>query len=376
MRKNSNYVDSHHRMSNYIVVVSPFYGGAEKRFFDIFRALRAQGEDVVFIAPSTLAEPLLADFGTPELGSAILSIDLPVWSRKKFIVGFLRLLSTLPRGSCFHYPMNCLWPLHLRRGDRVTMSVTDCVKVPGPLSSNHAGLWTWLSFFFVDRIDVLSPAVLSQMRDYRMARKMSLTPGGTFLEAVVHTGQPRRPTVVLLNRLVAEKGIDNLLDVLPQVWAAFRDRAPSGTCFEVAGYGPMQSHVIQRVGALARSGVPVSFVGYVDAAEFLSRSAVVLSMQEVTNYPSRVVAEALVLGCAVIVRNTGDSMQFGADMPGLSYCGEALDPLELSHLIANLLNRVMVDKGFSNQIAQAAQERFCSNASIAYFRAMLIGQEE
>jgi len=361
-------------MPSYIVVVSPSYGGAEKRFFDIFRSLRAQGTDVVMIAPSTLTERLLADHDNPpELASAMLSLDLPAWSRKCFIAGFRRLLSTLPRGSRFHYPMNCLWPLHLGRGDRVTMSVTNCVKVPGPSAANHTGLWTWLSFFFVDRVDVLSPAILSQMGRYRMARKMSLTPGGTFLEAVAPSGQPRRPTVVLLSRLIPKKGIDDLLDVLPQVWAALRDRAPSGFGFEIAGYGPLQEHVVERVDALARSGVPVSFVGYADATELLSRSAVALSMQEVTNYPSRVVAEALVSGCAVIVRNTGDSMQFGDDVPGLAYCAAALDPAELATLLADRVNRVVADDGFSIRIAAAALDKFSSKASVAYFHAMLIG---
>lgn len=361
-------------MSNYIVVVSPSYGGAEKRFFDIFRALRDQGEDVVLIAPSTLTERLLADHDKPpELASTMLSIDLPAWSRKNFIVSFRRLLSTLSRGSSFHYPMNCLWPLHLGRGDRVTMSVTNCVKAPGPSAGNHTGLWTWLSFFFVDRVDVLSPAILSQMGRYRMAQKMSLTPGGTFLEAVVPTGQPRRPTVVLLSRLIPKKGLDDFFDVLPQVWAALRNRAPLGFGFEIAGYGPLQEHVVERVGALSRSGVPVSFVGYADAIELLSRSAVALSMQEVTNYPSRVVAEALVLGCAVIVRNTGDSMQFGDDVPGLTYCAATLDPAELATLLADRVNSIVADDGFSTLIATAAFDKFSSKDSIAYFRAMLIG---
>lgn len=359
-------------MSSYIVIVSPSYGGAEKRFFDIFRSLRAQGTDVVMIAPSTLTERLLADYDNPpELASAMLSLDLPAWSRRNFVFGFRRLLSTLPRGSRFHYPMNCLWPLHLGRGDWVSMSVTNCVKVPGPFAGNHTGLWTWLSFLFVERVDVLSPAILSQMARYRMARKMSLTPGGTFVEALAPTGQPRRPTVVLLSRLIPKKGIDDLLDVLPQVWAALHACAPLGFGFEIAGYGPLQEQVVERVGALYRSGVPVSFVGYADAIELLSRSAVVLSMQEVTNYPSRVVAEALVLGCAVIVRNTGDSNQFGHDLPGVAYCAEALDPDELSHLILNLLTQVIADKEFSNKIARAANDRFCSNASIEYFRILL-----
>lgn len=359
-------------MRSYIVVVSPSYGGAEKRFFDIFRSLRSEGSDVVMIAPSSLVQRLVADHAEqPELASAMIAIELPVWSRKAFIGGFRRLLSTLPRGSNFHYPMNCLWPLHVGRGDRVAMSVTNCVNVPGPSAGNHTGLWSWLSFFFVDQIDVLSPAILAQMGGYRMARKMSLTPGGTFLEAPARSSQQRQPTVVLLSRLIAKKGIDDLLDVLPQVWAALRERAPAGFGFEIAGYGALQEHLVGRIQALARDGVPVSFVGYADATVLLSRSAVALSMQEVTNYPSRVVAEALVSGCGVIVRNTGDSMEFGENVHGLFYCNAQLDAAQLSVLIATLVDRVIGDDHYSELITATAIEKFCSKSTVNYFRHLL-----
>src|SRR6185312_1644365 len=95
--------------------------------------------------------------------------------------------------------------------------------------------------------------------------------------------------------------------------------------FRIAGYGPLQEHIAQRVAFLAGAGVPIAFIGYAAADALLPATAVVLSMQEVTNYPSRVVAEALMAGCAVVVRDTGDSREFGSDLPGLVYCSAHLD---------------------------------------------------
>ena len=109
-------------MRSFIVIVSPSYGGAERRFFDVFTALRRRGEDVELVAPSSLLASLRA--GHPDRGdlaSALISIDMPLWSRIGFVRRFRSLLKQLPRGAHFHYPLNCLWPLHLGRGDRITM---------------------------------------------------------------------------------------------------------------------------------------------------------------------------------------------------------------------------------------------------------------
>ncbi|MGH7490182.1 MAG: hypothetical protein ACREMY_31935, partial [bacterium] len=252
-------------MRSYIVIVSPSYGGAEKRFFDIFTALRRSGVDVALIGPSSLIDQLNGDYAEDraDVLSAMYSIALDVWSRAKFVRRYRSLLRTLPRGTSFHYPLNCLWPLHLGRGDRISMSVADSARVPGPFGGTRTSVWNWLAFFFVYRIDVLSPAVLWAMRDYRAARKMSLTTGVTFVVPPAWTANQKDPTLLFLSRLVPLKGIDDFLDVLPQVWFALRERALPGFTFQIAGYGSLQDHVRTRVDTLARAGIPITFIGYV-----------------------------------------------------------------------------------------------------------------
>ena len=355
----------------YIVIVSPTYGGAEKRFFDIFRGMRAEGQDVRLIAPSSLSKRLIGDHpDEPDLAGAVIPVPLDVWQPRAFIREYRRILRTLPRGSSFHYPLNCLWPLHLGRGDRISLSVADCVHTPRPTLSNRVDGWTWLSFFVVDRVDVLSPAIFSNMKGYRMARKMSLTPGGTFIETPPPSDAARQPIVVLVSRLVALKGIDDLLDVLPDVWRHIGNRARPGFAIRIAGYGPMEGHVADRVSALAQGGVPVEFVGYADAKALFPSVAVALSMQEATNYPSRVVAEALVSGCGAIVRDTGDSRQFG-ELPGLLYCAGKLDAAELADQIVALVDAVIQTPAFSTEIKDAALARFGGRSSVVYFGEML-----
>lgn len=354
---------------NYIVMVSHSCGGAEKRFFDIFTSLRRDGEDVVLIAPASLVGQLKNEHpDRQDVMTNLLSVEIGVWSRAGFVHEYRKLLKTLPHGSSFHYPLNCLWLLHLGRGDRVTMSVVDCTSTPGLFSFKQSSVWAWISFPFVDRIDVLSPTVLAALQRSIMAKRMSLTPGGTYLVPPAKRQVRRMPTVVFLGRLVPGKGIDDLLDVIPEIWTLLRQEVPQDVRFEIAGYGILETHVITRIKTIAAMGVPISFVGYAVADSLLAQSTVLLSMQEITNYPSRVVAEALLAGCGVIVRDTGDSREFGDNLPGLLYCSAELNPQEMAKQLMQLLDCVMRVAVHSDRIRDAALERFSSTRYIDYFR--------
>jgi glycosyltransferase involved in cell wall biosynthesis len=362
-------------MRSYIVLVSPSYGGAEKRFFDVFTNILRSGEDVLLVAPSSLIDQLKADHQErQDVMAALLPVTMGTWSRLEFVRRFRRMLQSFPLGCNYHYPLNCLWPLHIGRGDRVSMSVVDCTSVPGPFSSKRSNVWDWISFFFVSRIDVLSPAIFSSMKRYRMAVRMSLTPGGTYMVPSPSAISGKFPTIVFLGRLVPGKGVDNFLDVLPALWMELSEMVSQGTAFQIAGYGSLQEHVAARVQTLASSGVPITFIGYALAEPLLARSAVLLSMQEVTNYPSRVVAEALLAGCGVIVRDTGDSREFGDDLPGLVYCHSNLDAREMASQLADLLKSVILDPGFVNEVRASALERFSSKHYIDYFRDVIFGR--
>jgi ubiquinone/menaquinone biosynthesis C-methylase UbiE/glycosyltransferase involved in cell wall biosynthesis len=359
-------------LRSYIVITSPSYGGAEKRFFDIFTSLHRSDLDVMLIAPRVFVERLKADhLDRHDVFTSILDVPVDTWSRLAFVRGLLRLLRSLPRGGSYHYPLNCLWPLHLGRCDQVSMSMVDCTRVPALFGGTIASAWSWFSFFFVTKIDVLSPAIFSAMYRYRSAPKMSLTPGGTYVVPSPLRVVRKEPTVILIGRLVSGKGVEDFLNVLPEVWERMRDRAPERLSFQIAGYGPLESQVTARVAALAGLGVPVSFVGYAVADTLFSSSAVVLSMQNITNYPSRVVAEAMMAGCGVIVRDTGDSRQFGNGLPGLLYCHAQLDASELTDQIGLLLERVLHEPGFSDAVRCAALNRFSTVKYIDYFRDVL-----
>jgi glycosyltransferase involved in cell wall biosynthesis len=356
----------------YIIISSPSYGGAEKRFFDVFTSLSRNGGDVIFVAPERLIQQLKLEH--PDRGDVFnFLIGLPIdkWSRLAFVLALRRLLRTISKGASYHYPLNCLWPLHLGRGDHVSMSMVDCTRVPALFGGTVASAWSWLSFFFVEKIDVLSPSIFEAMQRYSTAPKMSLTPGGTYIVRSNTRVVCKEPSVVFLSRLIPGKGVEDFLSVLPKICNDLRERGSLRMTFQIAGYGSLEPWVIGRVAELTEMGIPISFIGYATADELFTVSSVVLSMQDITNYPSRVVAEALMAGCGVIVRDTGDSRKFGNDVTGLLYCGEQLDAQELARQIELLLGRVLSEVGFQELVRRAARDKFSSNQYIDYFRCLM-----
>jgi glycosyltransferase involved in cell wall biosynthesis len=356
-------------MRSYIVISSPSYGGAEKRFFDVFTSLARKGDDVIFIAPDPLIQQLKLDHPDREdIFDFLLGVPIYKWSRLKFLLALRRLLRTLPRCASYHYPLNCLWPLHLGRGDRVSMSMVDCTLVPALFGGTVAGAWSWLSFFFVAKIDVLSPSIFEALQRYSTASKMSLTPGGTYVVPFTVRTACKEPIVVFLSRLIPGKGVEDFLSILPEIWNKLDKRGTLRVTFKIAGYGSLEPWVIGRVAELAGRGVPISFIGFSTAEDLFAVSSVALSMQDITNYPSRVVAEALMAGCGVIVRDTGDSRKFGNDVTGLVYCGQELVAQELACQIELLLGRILHEVGFQELVRSGAQDKFNAKQYIDYFR--------
>src|SRR4029078_10130299 len=85
----------------------------------------------------------------------------------------------------------------------------------------------------------------------------------------------------------------------------------------------------------------------------------------------RVVAEALMAGCAVIVRDTGDSREFGSDLPGLVYCRPRLDAAEIADPLPPLVGRVVSVPAFAQELSRAARARFGGTRYVQYFRGIV-----
>lgn len=352
----------------YIVLGSGSVGGCERRFFDIFRAMRSKGYPIGLICPSLLLERLCGQERW-DMGGSIIEIPMSDWRASDYSKGLYAAIKRIPKGTAFHYPINCLWPLHSGRGDSVTMSIVDCHHVPKLLSAKKHVFWHALSARMVKRVDVLSPSIYRALGG-ESKKKMSLTPGGTSVEVFGPLAPSKERNVSLISRLVPGKGVLEFLGVLQDTSRILRADYGWDIGFKIFGDGELRDLVKKQTNLLSSSGVRIKFHGFAPMQDALASSSIVLSLQDVTNYPSRVVAEGLMAGRCVLVRDTGDSREFGGS-PGIEYiCGD-FNALDLARAINLQFSALASDELLPQKIHETAVRQFSIDAGVGYFSDLL-----
>ncbi|WP_318484979.1 glycosyltransferase [Photobacterium leiognathi] len=352
-------------MNRYIVLVSNDIGGAEKRFYDIFRRLRMNNKNYYLVLPSCLLKKLGA--GLHDEG--IIALNVPKWSFGVFIKEYY--FNVIRKANCndsFHYPLNPLFVFHLGKLRNFSISYCFCYEQP-KLSSKSFGLKLQkIASFFTKKIDVLNNDVFKFVN---VNTKFSLTPGGTFVNNSVTDDVflDKKNKIVFLSRLEKGKGVDTFLKLVPCVYNMLKDVGICDIEFVVYGKGSLEQFVTNEVDKLVSDGFPIKFDGFQKAEIALKNTKLVFSLQDKTNYPSRVVAESLLYGCRVIVLNSGDSHLFGA-MNGLSYLND--DYSNLNECLVDFIFSESLDikdqiKDFQN-ISSSAKEKFSSENYINYYK--------
>lgn len=342
---------------SYIVLVSTGIGGAEKRFFDIFRACLQTNKSVFLVLSAALHKKLAVDSD-----ENLIIIGQP----EDNLLRFCRQYSQWLRGmngkeAVFHYPMNCLFFLHLFKPHQLSMSLTNCYEPPALFTPKRSLLRQYITSMFVSRIDVLSPAI------YQQVSKFTLTPKGTYIYPEPEKLPVKDRLYGFIGRLIPGKGLEGFLNILPEVWNLLQLSSDSEFTFFIAGYGPLELMVEQRVAELAVNGIPIVFYGYVPAEDILKKAQLVFSLQEKTNYPSRVVAEAMLNGCSVLVTDSGDSRCFGEFDEGLTYISKQLKASELATAIQTTASKYEEDSSYAQKVRRAGAKRFSSEEVVDYF---------
>lgn len=362
----------------YIVMLSDDIGGSEKRFFDIYCALVERDPTVHFVAPGMLLDKLSLPSANSAVCRNIVRLEILTWSVINVVRALYPLIRRAPKGSAFHYPLNQLLFLHLLRGHRLSMSMCDCTHSPFDNQKNKHDYLIILALHLACKVDVLSPTVyyeLQQKLSSVLVDKISLTPQGTYVNPhVYHVAENKRCEVIFLSRLEEQKGITDWLELLPDVWSRMKSCSwAEAVNFLICGDGSLGEMTARRTAELRSDGIPVSFLGMVSPVDVFAEARVVLSLQRQTNFPSRVVGEALLSGCSVVIRDNGDSRQFG-NMEGIVYVPDPLESNTLFNVLKPMLSNTPKEVyENANNIRIEAVRIYSSSASVDYFLAILGG---
>lgn len=347
-------------MKKYIIISSGGIGGAEKRFFDIFIEMRKIDKNVFLVLPFCLIEKLAngIDFKNIE---GVVVLDVKLWSPLRFFfLLYKNVIIKSERDDRFHYPLNPPFFLHLYPLRRFSISFCYCLTIPKFSLIQKGICLQWFASFFASRIDILNKNVFEKFQHTYpyLSVKASLTPGGTFLSPFGGDIVERSYDFVFVSRLEPYKGLQKLFEIIPFVNDLFRDEPVS---FHIFGEGSLVLFLKLELKKLTDNGINVYYHGYIDSSTVLPMTATVLSLQEITNYPSRVVGEALVCGCDVIILDVGDSREFGEHL-GIYYLDEDFGNLQGVMDVVSL-----TDLRKRQLISDQAIRRYSSQSYIDYF---------
>lgn len=350
-------------MKKYIVIASGGIGGAEKRFFDIFVEMRKIDNNVYLVIPSCLFMLMTTEL-KGKLEEGVIIINMKKWSPLKFLFSlYIKVILRSTSSDSFHYPLNPAFFLHFLPFRRFSLSFCYCYEMPTFSFKNKALLLQWCAAFFAFKIDVLNRGVFNDFVEAfpKFSKKTKLTPGGTFISPYMKDLKKKSRSIVFLSRLEPGKGVERLFTIIPMINALYKDYHSESLSFDIYGVGSLKYSVVDNVDKMQSEGINVYYHGFIDSLSIFPSALAVLSLQEKTNYPSRVVAEALTCGCEVILLNTGDTKDFG-EHKGIHYLDKDLGNLNeiMSAIRSSCLNR-------QKEISIASNERYSSTEYIEYY---------
>ncbi|QKF58967.1 glycosyltransferase [Aliarcobacter lanthieri] len=292
----------------------------------------------------------------------IFLLDMNKWSFIRFIYQYgIFFIKNAKPSDHFHYPLNPLFIFHLFNSTSYSISLCHSSDLPS-FKSRSGGLFLQrLSMKWAKNIDILNKSLFNIFAHSfpKYISKTSVTPGGTYIRKQDIKQDIKKDKFIFLSRLAYGKGVETFIKLLPQIDSYVKNKYSLAISFYIFGDGILKQFVKEQVDYLKQSGIDINYGGFVTAETVLPNTKCIFSMQDATNYPSRVIAEGLSYGCNVIASDTGDTREFG-ELKGLFYYS-TID--ELFRAIDNII----MDEFNINDIIDSAIVRFSSESYINYF---------
>ncbi|MCT7975680.1 glycosyltransferase [Laspinema olomoucense] len=382
----------------YIVLIAVKIGGAEKRFIDIFYELVNLNKNTFLVVSQSIADYITNEL--PFIHENVIILGNKQEPLLIFVIRYLHWLSKkIKEPGAYHYPINCLFFAHVFSKHQISSSFVQSdfnLSLPSlsyiksleyreKINACKMLVKHKLLLHCSHKVDVLNPSVYYKLihQHPEMSKKISQTTCGTYVNLnnflfQIDSNQlkiqnQREQNIVFMSRMIPKaKGIEDFLGIIKEVYDLIKESNFSQVKFLIAGAGPLVPEVLSQINTLNQKySIPIEFLGYQPSVKILIQSNIFLSFQKVNNYPSRVVAEALLSGTSVIIRDNGESRLFGDPHVGIEYVNDALVPIDVSTAIIKLLRQYQQDTYFSRKIHNAAVKRFCQSDTIKYFKKLM-----
>lgn len=220
-----------------------------------------------------------------------------------------------------------------------------------------------------DNVDCLFPASVPIIKKHiKKTEIVSITPCA-FTDLEEFKSVEKEKSFVFLSRLVKGKNAELFLDAVILIKPFLQKK---GYKVIIAGDGELKP-ILEDIVEREKLGNIVFLPGYVDSREYLPQAEVFLSLQNINNYPSQSLLEAISCGCYIIATDVGDTRTIVKSEFG-SLCG--YDAKEIANLMIEFMNKDLKDKQKIRQEARSfAEKTFIIDRSVEHYRELLLHKE-
>ncbi|MBD0287793.1 MAG: glycosyltransferase family 4 protein, partial [Flavisolibacter sp.] len=162
-----------------------------------------------------------------------------------------------------------------------------------------------------DIVDILDPGIYKKMRNVFFYKKRHIyRTSNSFCNIHLFTSpdfNERSDWLVFLGRFEPVKQVQQLLQAVPAMYHAIRQRARKDLHFYFLGYGSQDGELRQILRQEAFRDIPATISFNDKPYEILSKSKIFFSLQLHNNYPSKSLIEAMAAGNIPVVTDIGET---------------------------------------------------------------------
>jgi len=388
-----------------ISIPGSFVGGAQKRYINLFNYIRSRRKDYYFVINKKLYLSLItngildsennirvitllgekkiesisctAETGpgntTPDVAKKKSGLRLFIGRNKMFVKSILiwisfakefrkvlkelncNLVYSIWTGGVFAWPLKKVFKFKLIYS--YNDSTLDMVKRNITGIFNDSELWALKN---ADKIDFLSPGIVKSYK--KMAgnipdNRVTITPNSFIDYSRYYADSNKENNVVFLSRLWPNKNPLLFLESVKLFNEKYSDL--SGIKYFIIGEGGLEKEIINYISKNNLSNVRFEGKTY-EPWLYLRKSKVFISIQQVNNYPSQSLIEAMACENAIIASDVGETRLLVTDKEGILV---EFNPESISAAIFKLFST----SGLIENMGANARKKVLENHTIEKF---------